>query len=1247
MKPSRPLLAAAAFLTSASLGLAQFSVTSEHIVNVNGSAYPSTDVPLGTYAWTRTGSLEGLYNNPPAEGQPSIESFATTPIITPDYAATAMADLTVPDGFTGIAWATPPLVNHPTAVAAAPDGTIYVAVDGAGSLGGAGGLGRIVRLRDLDNDGDVDEAKPFVPNIDSPRGVVWHHDHLIVLAPPDITAHYDRDGDGIAEEKRTLVTGISFPLTMALADHSTQNVEVGIDGWIYFALGDIGMLRATGSDGRTVQMRAGGIVRFRPDGSGLEVFATNTRNNYGLAIGPQLDAFARDNTNDGGGWNVRLHHFTGMTNHGYPSHFINFPDEIVTPLADFGGGSGVGAMWLDEPGIPARWNDAPFTADWGQRAIFRHEITPKGATFSLTGFEVTANSVNGVPLLATAEADGPPRGNEPFLQTANPIDADVDGNSNIYFVSWRGGGFNWAGVMHGMVYRVSPNGFTPAPLPDWDRASAAELVSVIDGPSHVRRIEAQRAIVRRGASIGAQAAPLLQALAANRSRPLNNRVAALFTDRLLRGAAATPALEQLVRNDPTIAAWALRALGDDLALASSLPIEAVTAALSSPDPRTRKEALIALARADAQAAAPAMTALLGDTDPIVRHTAVQALGSLRAVDAALSVVDTRTAPRPTRTGALNVLQMIHEPRVTDALELRLRDDQSIEHRVDIVSTLARLAHTEAQWNGTWWATRPSTVGPYYAPAPWGETESVLTALNETLERAGPEETLAIGRAFVRQGVSAGAAVNKFLAIADTEPALVPQITSYFAGAEEIPANAIPVLTRAATTTTHPADVRVEAITALTRTAARDNWAAMLPAVSSLEQAAPAAGRGGGGRGGRGAIALPAAIPGSSPIQELLLGDIAASTSSQAAAVADARSALLEASFGTDAATITARAAALASAEQSLANAQADAFARVQDSVARFNATQIAPIAARQVAGTLATAGAGRGGAANTPANQARNAILNSPRLEEVYPVFIQEATRLNGDTSQLADAALLTLAGRRFGAEAPRQAAAQALDAGWNNPARRLQIILAAVTARDTSRADQIVAAANDSDAAVARAARFAMDQLEIDPAVLAATSVGPRVGTLPVAQVIDMVANTRGSVARGRQLVSELGCVACHTVSSAEAPKGPPLNLVSGIMNRRAMAEAILQPSNTIAQGFASTQITRRNGESVFGFVVEESPEVVNVRDITSQLTRIPAADIASRTRMDTSMMPEGLASEITVAELASLIDYIESLGQ
>ena len=47
-------------------------------------------------------------------------------------------------------------------------------------------------------------------------------------------------------------------------------------------------------------------------------------------------------------------------------------------------------------------------------------------------------------------------------------------------------------------------------------------------------------------------------------------------------------------------------------------------------------------------------------------------------------------------------------------------------------------------------------------------------------------------------------------------------------------------------------------------------------------------------------------------------------------------------------------------------------------------------------------------------------------------------------------------------------------------------------------------------------------------------------------------------------------------------------------------------------------------------------------LRDITGQTTTIKTADISSRKEMETSMMPTGLANELSYEEFASLITFL-----
>ena len=170
--------------------------------------------------------------------------------------------------------------------------------------------------------------------------------------PPFVTALRDTDGDGVADERRTLVRGLGFGLDFRGADHTTNGIEMGIDGWLYVAVGDYGAVKAVGADGHEIQMRGGGNVRVRPDGTDLEIYSRGTRNDYDLAIDPYLNLFARGNTNDGGGFDIRLYHFVAGATFGYPSLFRNFSNEVVPPIADYGTGSGTGMLYVHDAGLP-------------------------------------------------------------------------------------------------------------------------------------------------------------------------------------------------------------------------------------------------------------------------------------------------------------------------------------------------------------------------------------------------------------------------------------------------------------------------------------------------------------------------------------------------------------------------------------------------------------------------------------------------------------------------------------------------------------------------------------------------------------------------------------------------------------------------------------------------------------------------------------------------------------------------------
>jgi putative membrane-bound dehydrogenase-like protein len=1042
-------------------------------------------------------------------------TFATEPF---PKEAELLKDVKVAEGFEATLFSAPPQSNYPVFVSAAPDGTLYVSSDGNGSLDRKPNRGRILRLRDTDGDGRADEMKEFVSNVDSPRGLVVDGNIVYCVHPPHLSAFIDKDGDGVADEEKVLVKNLAFTFKDRPADHTTNGIELGIDGWLYIAGGDFGFLEAEGTDGRKLQLRGGGVFRVRPDGTNLQLFARGTRNILEAAVSPLCDIFTRDNTNDGGGWDIRFHHFTGFEDHGYPRLFKSFGDEIIQPLADYGGGSGMGACWIDEPGWPAAWNNLPYTADWGKGPVFRHTVKPKGATF--------------------VESEKPAE----LVKMTRSTDIDVDAQGYAYVSSWKGATFTWEGPNVGYIVRLAPKGLKPAPVPDFAKASEADLVKLLESPSNRTRLEAQRTLLRnlRAATAGGKpptnrAAALLSALASDASKPQVSRVAAIFA--LTQAYPINPlALVTPVVGDSP---WILRAEGE--MAGNALVLDLATRSLTSPDARTRKEAIIALARlhgltgvwADGGTPVPqklieqdlakhaaSIAPLLGDPDPIVAHTAMQVLRQFAASEPCFAILDNPASPTPLRSGALMALRGIHDAKTVAGLLARLGKTKDATQRQGLLTALCRLYFTEGKWKGDSWGTRPDTRGPNYQPEEWSETPKIAEVLKSVLNTADNDEAAFLAKEFSRHRIKLNDALAKLISIADKDPSLAPLVARQLADADSIPANAVPILLRLSADPAAPEDALVATTQALAKTDSAESARAILEILGRL--------------GG------------------------------------DSR-------------------------------------------------------------------------------NKARDAFFNSRLLENQHQLLEATAEKADGKAARWADAGLLKLASRKVGAPEPREMAAKALEAGWAKPKRRAQIIKAATDAEDKSRATQIAAALTDPDKDVVDAAKDAVKKLKLDPAKLlaAAKPAGPLISTLKVDDAIAQITAAKGDFARGEQLFTQAGCVACHTVKASEAPKGPFLGNIATTYKRKELAEAILQPNKTIAQGFVTNVFTMRDGTVQMGFVTQEGADKIVIRNIAAQEISLDPKNIAKRDKNDKSLMPEGLANPFTVQDLASLIDYLEALAK
>lgn len=999
-----------------------------------------------------------------------------------------LADVRLPDGFEATLFAAPPAVNYPVFVAAAPDGTVYVSVDKNGSLQRDPNHGAIYRLKDIDNDGKADEVKLFVPNVDSPRGLVWDHDRLYVMHPPHLSAYIDHDGDGIADEEKVLVKNLAFTFKDRPADHTTNGVTLGIDGWLYIAAGDFGFMEAEGTDGRKLQLRGGGVVRVRPDGTGLQLYSRGTRNILEVAMDPLLNGFTRDNTNDGGGWDIRLHHFSGLEDHGYPKLYKNFNDEAIQPLADYGGGSGCGALYMDEPGFPNGFGNALYTADWGRQMIYRHNVTQNGATF-------------------TADQND-------FLGLPRATDLDVDANSQIFAASWKGATFRYAGENVGYLVRLTPKGFKPQPLPDFAKLSDQQLVELLNDDSHRRRLEAQRTLIRRG--IQKEAAAQLQALAANNKAKLSSRVAAIFALKQSLGNDSHSTLADLTKY-ADVRAFAIRAMADRWDQLENVPVKPLLDGLNDENPRVRLESVVAVARIGNANHAGNLIALLADPDPIIVHTAVESLVLLANEEACFEALEKRSLTTDVRSLLLRVLRRVHKPEVADKLIAMLNKETAQDYRQEILVALCRLYNVEGNWNGQSWGTRPDTRGPYYQPESWEASEKIGKILEQELKTGSSEEVEFLIANALRNRVERKTFGEILSARAESDPrfAAAAMIGSNVAGA--IPEKSIPLFIKVATDGKMSPDLRAKAIGSLFRTNRDETFESGLKGLAELHQ-----------------------------LQDKAPFDIAWN--------------------------------ALRDRNVLIANAE-----RIQ-----------------------------------TIAN-------GDPKLELAY----------------WGDAALHLLSIQKKLKGKPAQIVEETMAAGWKTPDRRMRLLKAALLADVRTFEPKIIEALKDSDPAVVKQAQVIASAWKISTTKM----TGPKISTMKPEDVIAKVLKMKGDQARGEQLSVKLNCLKCHTVKKGQALIGPYLPNVAKTYKRNQLAESVLLPSKSIAQGFVTNVFVLDSGKAITGFVTSEAADEVVIRNKEGEETKIPTSTIIERAKQEISSMPDGLVKELTLQEFADLIVYLESL--
>lgn len=706
---------------------------------------------------------------------PSVvnEKF-TVPVPKPgwDEAEKALKRMSLPAGWKGEVWAAEPDVTHPVGFDVTDDGRVFVAESLRAWRGvpdirplqswldediaartvddrlammrrhlGEEGLKpytknteRIRLLVDSNADGRADSSKVFAEGfstaLDGVASSVLARGNDVWFANiPDIWWLRDRDQDGVADERRSLSHGHGVRISML--GHDLHGLTWGPDGRIYVSVGDRGS--HVFHDGRWIgDPESGGVFRFEPDGSGLELYASGLRNPQELVFDEWGNLFTGDNNANSGdearwvnivegassGWHIGWQwtdnrRFDGgdwrsgpdgpgalapwITESMWRPRADGQPAYIVPPVGNIGAGP-CGAAYYPGTGLSADWNGTFVLTDFqgssSGSGFWKFKVRPNGASFELT---------------------------EPskFIWSVNATDGCWGPDGAFWLLDWTDG---WEPEGRGRIYRFTdPAVASDAVVKEVRTILAAgfskrghdDLFVLLGHPNFRVRQGAQFELVSRWVHDRRDTNRMMGFAGSIISGIENSAKGGLNLHTRLHGIWAMGQGLRTIRNsilpeehrlqktlsallaDPErhIRIQAAHVLGD---LRSAAAFEELVKALRDVDARVRAEAAIALGRIGNPDAFPALLELVranNDSDAVVRHAGV--MGLLGCVDGERLIALTADPSPAVRIAAVVALRRLKRNELAlfldDASPKVVLETARAIHDVPVSGAMARLA----------------------------------------------------------------------------------------------------------------------------------------------------------------------------------------------------------------------------------------------------------------------------------------------------------------------------------------------------------------------------------------------------------------------------------------------------------------------------------------------------------------------------------------------------------------------------
>ncbi|HWN95567.1 MAG TPA: PVC-type heme-binding CxxCH protein, partial [Methylomirabilota bacterium] len=144
-----------------------------------------------------------------------------------------------------------------------------------------------------------------------------------------------------------------------------------------------------------------------------------------------------------------------------------------------------------------------------------------------------------------------------------------------------------------------------------------------------------------------------------------------------------------------------------------------------------------------------------------------------------------------------------------------------------------------------------------------------------------------------------------------------------------------------------------------------------------------------------------------------------------------------------------------------------------------------------------------------------------------------------------------------------------------------------------------------------------------------------------------EMLASVKsGDIRRGQAIFNspKAACSACHAIGYLGGKVGPDLTRIGQVRNERDLLEAVVYPDASFVRSYEPVIVSTKSGEEVSGVLRKDGDDEVVLATGPETEQRIARNDVADMRPGTVSVMPSGLAEQLTKEELADLLAFLKA---